>query len=123
MNFKKLNIIIGWVVFCIAMVTYMATLEPTVSLWDCGEYISTADKLEVGHPPGAPFFNMTGRMFTSLAGTDQKAFMINMMSAMCSAFTILFLFWSITYLVRKMAERGGKKLSDGDFIAILASGA
>ncbi|MFI5204810.1 MAG: DUF2723 domain-containing protein [Flavobacteriales bacterium] len=114
MNFKKLNIITGWVVFAIALGTYVATVEPTVSLWDCGEYISTADKLEVGHPPGAPTFNMTGRMFTSMAGKGNKAYMINLMSALCSAFTILFLFWSITYLVRKLAERGGKKLSDGD---------
>ena len=100
MNFKKLNNIVGWFVFLIATIVYFLTLENTVSWWDCGEYISTAYKLQVGHPPGAPLFQMIGRFFSLFAFGDvtKVALMINAMSALCSSFTILFLFWTITLL-------------------------
>ena len=98
-------------------------MEPTVSLWDCGEYISTAYKLEVGHPPGAPLFNMLGRMFSAFVPTHDVAWSINFMSALVSAFTILFLFWSITHLAKKMATVNGTQLNQGSIIAILGSGA
>lgn len=102
-NFKKWNNILGWFVFLIALITYSLTVEPTVSFWDAGEYILTSSKLQVGHPPGAPLFQMLGAFF-SLFATDpsQIGLMLNMMSAVASAFTILFMFWSITILLRKL---------------------
>ena len=105
MNYIKSNNFLGWLTFSIAFFVYFLTIEPTVSFWDCGEYISTAYKLEVGHPPGAPLFQLLGRFF-SLFATDvtNVAFMINLMSAMCSAFAILFLFWTITALAKKMTS-------------------
>jgi hypothetical protein len=102
MEYKKLNNYIGWAVFLIATYTYVATLEPTTSLWDCGEYITTAYKLEVGHPPGAPLFMMLGRLFTVFADPESAAYMVNLMSALSSSFTILFLFWSITMIAKKI---------------------
>lgn len=122
MNFKRLNNIFGWITFAIAMVTYYLTLEPTVSFWDCGEYISTAYKLEVGHPPGAPLFQLIGRFF-SLFATDvsQVAFMINFMSALCSALTILFLFWTITAFAKKITLKSGE-LTQSNIVAVLGSG-
>lgn len=97
-NFKFWNNITGWLVWAIATITYCLTIEPTASFWDCGEYIACAYKLEVGHPPGAPFFLILGRFFTLLAGGSPQyaAMMINIMSALASSFTILFLFWTIT---------------------------
>lgn len=123
MDFKTLNIISGWFTFLVAAIVYLATLEPTASLWDCGEYIVSCYKLEVGHPPGAPFFLLVGRLFTLLAGGDvtQAAYWVNVMSALCSAFTILFLFWCITALTRKLAEKNGA-LDTGRTIAIIGSG-
>ncbi len=102
-QFKKLNNIIGWFIFAIATFTYVSTIEPTASFWDCGEYIACAYKLEVGHPPGAPFFLIVGRFFALLAGGDPAlaGMMINIMSALCSSFTILFLFWTITRVAIK----------------------
>lgn len=109
-EFKKWNTILGWVTFLIALIVYLLTLEPTASWWDCGEYISTAYKLQVGHPPGAPTFQLIGRFFSLLAfgNTAKVAMMINTMSAFSSALTILFLFWTITLLARKLikAEEG-----------------
>ncbi|MDX1349633.1 MAG: DUF2723 domain-containing protein [Putridiphycobacter sp.] len=102
MNYKKLNNYIGWAVFLIATIVYVLTLEQTTSLWDCGEYITTAFKLEVGHPPGAPLFMMLGRLFTVFANPESAAYMVNLMSALSSSFTILFLFWSITMIARKI---------------------
>lgn len=122
MNYKALNNITGWIVFAIATIVYIMTIEPTTSLWDCGEYITTAARMEVGHPPGAPLFMMIGRLFASLASPEGQAAMVNAMSGVCSSFTILFLFWSITMLARKMAP-DYHKLSTGDTIAILSSGA
>lgn len=103
-NFKRLNIIFGWVSFAVAMITYGLTVEPTTSFWDCGEFISTAYKLQVGHPPGAPLFAMMGRVFTLFAGGDvtKVALMVNLFSAFVSALTVAFLFWSITALVFKI---------------------
>jgi len=122
MNFKKLNNIIGWIAFAVAMITYYLTLEPTVSFWDCGEYISTAYKLEVGHPPGAPLFQLIGRFFSLFASdVSQVAFMINFMSALCSAFTILFLFWTITAFGKKIVLKSSE-LTQSNIIAILGSG-
>ena len=101
-DYKKYNSILGWVTFLIALITYTLTLEPTVSYWDCGEYISTAVKLEVGHPPGAPLFQMLGAFFAMFTSDASNiAMMVNFMSALASAFTILFLFWTITALAKK----------------------
>ena len=110
MSFKKLNNIVGWFVFLIATIVYVLTLETTVSWWDCGEYISTAYKLQVGHPPGAPLFQMIGRFFSLFAFGDvtKVALMINLMSALCSSFTILFLFWTITLLAKKLWMKDGE---------------
>ncbi len=98
MDYKRLNTIVGWMVFLFATSVYMMTLEPTTSLWDCGEYITTAYKLEVGHPPGAPLFMMLGRLFSVFASPENAAYMVNAMSALSSSFTILFLFWTITMI-------------------------
>ncbi|MGJ8743525.1 DUF2723 domain-containing protein [Polaribacter sp.] len=120
-KFNKWNIILGWVTFAIALITYSLTLEPTVSAWDCGEYISTSVKLEVGHPPGAPLFQMLGAFFAMFT-TDvtEIAKMVNFMSALASAFTILFMFWTIANLSKKLALKTGE-LSEGKYIAILGS--
>ena len=121
-NYKKWNTILGWFTFAIALLTYTLTLEPTVSYWDCGEYISTAVKLEVGHPPGAPLFQMLGAFFAMFTTeVTQIAAMVNFMSALASAFTILFLFWTITMLAKKIIGKS-EGLSSGNSIAILGSG-
>ncbi|MDP2540210.1 hypothetical protein CSC81_07055 [Tenacibaculum discolor] len=121
-NYKKWNIILGWVSFAVALITYTLTLEPTVSSWDCGEYIATAVNLEVGHPPGAPLFQMLGAFFAMFTSDpSQLAKMVNFMSGLASAFTILFMFWTITNLARKMAFKNGK-LGNNEAIAVLGSG-
>ena len=105
-NFNKWNTIIGWFTFGIALLTYTLTVEPTMSFWDCGEYIATAAKLEVGHPPGAPLYQMIGAFFAMFATSSTKiALMVNMMSVFSSAFTILFLFWSSSIILRKLVAR------------------
>lgn len=102
-NFNKWNNIVGWTTFTIALITYSLTVEPTMSFWDCGEYIATAAKLEVGHPPGAPLFQLLGAFFAMFATSKETvALMVNMMSVFSSAFTILFMFWSSTLLLRKI---------------------
>ncbi len=103
LNFKKWNTILGWLAFLVALITYTLTVEPTVSFWDAGEYILTSSKLQVGHPPGAPLFQMLGAFF-SVFSTDpsQIGWLMNMMSAVSSAFTILFMFWSISILLRNI---------------------
>jgi hypothetical protein len=122
LNFKKWNTILGWFTFAIALLTYVLTLEPTVSYWDCGEYISTAVKLEVGHPPGAPLFQMLGAFFAMFTSdVTQIAKMVNLMSAFASAFTILFLFWTITMLANKIIGKS-KELVTGNAVAVLGSG-
>jgi len=121
-NFKQLNNIVGWLTFLVAAVTYLLTIEPTASFWDCGEFITTSFKLEVGHPPGAPFFMILGRFFTILGGSPANAaVMINSMSALASAFTILLLFWTITHLAKKLVKPEGE-YTTGQIIAILGSG-
>ena len=94
MTYKRINNLTGWAVFAVAAYTFLSTIEPTASFWDCGEYIATSYKLQVGHPPGAPLFQMIGRVFTLFAGNDvtKAAKMVNIMSALSSAFAILFLF-------------------------------
>ncbi|HPS51154.1 MAG TPA: DUF2723 domain-containing protein, partial [Bacteroidales bacterium] len=108
-SYKKINNILGWVVFAIASAVYIITSEPTMSFWDCGEYISTAYKLEVGHPPGAPLFQLIGRFFSLFAFGDVTlvARMVNTMSALSSGFTILFLFWTITLIAKKIVVKSG----------------
>jgi len=102
-NFKKWNTILGWLAFLVALLTYSLTVEPTVSFWDAGEYILTSSKLQVGHPPGAPLFQMLGAFFSIFATEpSQIGMMLNMMSAASSAFTILFMFWSIVLLLQKL---------------------
>ena len=102
-NYKKWNTILGWLAFAVALVTYTLTVEPTMSFWDCGEYIATSAKLEVGHPPGAPLYQMLGAFFAMFAiGKENIALMVNMMSVFSSAFTILFLFWSSTMILKKL---------------------
>jgi hypothetical protein len=105
-DFKRWNTILGWASFLVAFIAYLITLEPTASWWDCGEYISTAYKLQVGHPPGAPTFQLIGRFFSLFAFGDvsKVALMVNTMSAFSSALTILFLFWTITLLGRKLIK-------------------
>lgn len=121
-NFTKWNTILGWATFAIALITYTLTLEPTVSYWDCGEYISTAVKLEVGHPPGAPLFQMLGAFFAMFTSeVTEIAKMVNFMSALASAFTILFMFWTITILGKKLITKTSK-ISASSSIAILGSG-
>ncbi len=121
-NYQKWNVILGWVSFAVALITYTLTLEPTVSAWDCGEYISTAVKLEVGHPPGAPLFQMLGAFFAMFGGDPSNwAYMVNFMSGLASAFTILFMFWTITNLAKKMVEKNSK-FTDTMAIVVLGSG-
>ena len=121
MTYKKINTLTGWAVFLIAAFVYLSTIEPTASFWDCGEYISTAFKLEVGHPPGAPLFNLIGRFFTLFSDEHGAARMINAMNGICSAFTILFLFWTITAFAKKIAIKSGE-LNNTKILTILGSG-
>jgi thiosulfate reductase cytochrome b subunit len=102
-TYQKINLITGWVVFLISSVVYLMTIEPTASFWDCGEFIATAFKQEVGHPPGAPLFMIMGRVAQFFVGgnLEKISVSVNVLSALASAFTILFLFWSITHLARK----------------------
>lgn len=125
-SFKKWNTILGWVVFAIALTTYSLTVEPTISFWDCSEYIATSAKLEVGHPPGAPLFQMLGAFFAMFASeASQIALMVNMMSVFSSAFTVLFLFWSLTILMKRLFVKEENKenaimVLGSAFIAALA---
>lgn len=125
-RYKLLNNVLGWIIFGIAAFTYCSTIEPTTSFWDCGEYISCAYKLEVGHPPGAPTFLIIGRFFTLFASDpSQVAMMINLMSGLASAFTILFMFWTLTLLGRKLVKaidrNATDEVSEGNMWAIFAA--
>ena len=122
-RYRKINNIAGWFTFLVAAVVYLLTIEPTASFWDCGEFISTAFKLEVGHPPGAPFFMILGRFFSFFAGGDvtKVAPLMNSMSALASAFTILFLFWTITHFARKMIIKDGEYTTTA-IISIMGAG-
>ncbi len=123
MDFKKLNTIGGWTAFLIALVTYTLTVEPTASFWDCGEFIACAFKLQVPHPAGAPFFLLLGRLASLFAGgnVEKVALMINMLSVLASAFTILFMYWTISLLGRKILDTKGEDLSSSEQILILGS--
>ncbi|MBQ5462007.1 MAG: DUF2723 domain-containing protein, partial [Bacteroidaceae bacterium] len=122
-TYKIVNNLTGWIIFAIAAFTYCSTIEPTASFWDCPEFITTAEKLEVGHPPGAPFFMLFGKFFTLFASdSTQIAKMINIMSALLSAGCILFLFWSITHLAKKLLCKDGANVSVGKMIAIMGAG-
>jgi hypothetical protein len=120
-NFRRWNLILGWVAFGIAFLTYALTVEPTVGFWDTGEYILTSSKLEVGHPPGAPLFQMLGAFFSIFASEPaQIGLVLNMMSAAASAFTILFMFWSIVLLLQKITPKESESNTNKQ-IAILGA--
>ena len=122
-QYKLVDNIFGWVAFIIAAFVYCSTIEPTASFWDCPEFITTAYKQEIGHPPGAPFFMLLGNFFTHFASdTTQVAKMVNTMSALLSAVCIMFLFWTITHLARKLIIGDWKEMTTGNLIAIEASG-
>ena len=122
-QYKLVNNVLGWLTFMVAAFVYCSTIEPTASFWDCPEFITTGYKLEVGHPPGAPFFMLTANLFSQFASDPtQVAKMVNIMSALLSATTILFLFWSITHLARKLILKDWSEMTTGKLIAIEASG-
>lgn len=122
-QYKLINNLVGWIAFAIAAVTYCLTVEPSASFWDCPEFISTASKLDVGHPPGAPFFMLTGSVFSRFASDPtQVAFMINIMSALLSAVTILFLFWTVTHLTRQILCKDGVVQTWAQLIVVMAAG-
>ena len=122
-QYRLVDNIMGWLAFAIAAIVYCSTIEPTASYWDCPEFISTGYKLEIGHPPGAPFFMLTANLFSHFASdATQVAKMVNVMSALLSAVTILFLFWTITHLTRKLILKGWDELTTGKLIAIEESG-
>lgn len=123
MSFKKLNNLAGWLAFLISLITFTLTVEPTASFWDCGEFIACAYKLQVPHPAGAPFFLLIGRIFSLFAGSNLEsvAFMVNMVSVLASAFTILFLFWTISMIARKVVGKGDEDLSNPESFLILGS--
>ena len=122
-RFKLVDNILGWLAFLIAAIVYCSTVEPTASFWDCPEFITTGYKLEIGHPPGAPFFMLTANLFSQFASDpSQVALMVNMMSALLSATCILFLFWTITHLTRKLILKDWGAMTTAKLIAIEASG-
>lgn len=122
-KYKLINNVLGWVAFLIATTVYLMTMEPTASFWDCGEFISSAYKLEVGHPPGAPFFMLTANLFTRLApDVSMVPAMVNAMSAIFSGLTILFLFWSITHLGRRIIVDENKEMTLGQMITVMGCG-
>jgi tetratricopeptide (TPR) repeat protein len=123
-KYNLINNVLGWFCFAVAAVTYLLTIEPTASFWDCGEFIISAYKLEVGHPPGAPFFMLTGKFFTLFASyPEDVAKMVNSMSALLSAATILFLFWTITHLAKKLIYTdANKEMTTAELIVIMGCG-
>ncbi|NIG55303.1 DUF2723 domain-containing protein [Chitinophaga sp. Cy-1792] len=123
MNFKRTNNIVGWIICIIACIVYIKTMEATGSLWDCGEFISSAYKVQIPHPPGAPLFVLLGRLFTIPLKPSQAALGVNFMSAIASGFTILFLFWTITYFARRLMVKAGEEISKEKMIAIMGAGA
>ena len=122
-QYNKINNLVGWLAFVIAAFTYCMTIEPTASFWDCPEFITTGYKLEVGHPPGAPFFMLTANLFSQFTSDPSKvAMMVNIMSALMSAACILFLFWSITHLAKKLICPDEENMTVGKLITIMGSG-
>ncbi len=122
MSFKRINNITGWLICIIASAVYIMTMEASGSLWDCGEFASSAYKLQIPHPPGAPLFALIGRLFMAPFGPHDAATGINLMSALASGFTILFLFWSITHFGRKIVTKNNAELSNEKIIAVMAAG-
>lgn len=122
MNFNKINNITGWIVCLIACTVYLFTMEATGSLWDCGEFIAASYKLQIPHPPGAPLFVLLGRLFTMWLPPSQAAVGINVMSALASGFTILFLFWTITYFARKLLVKTGAAITREQVTLIVGAG-
>ncbi len=123
-GYKFYNIVVGWFIFLVAAVVYLSTIEPTTSFWDCPEFITTAFSLQVGHPPGAPLFMIMGRLFALFASSpSQVSVMANVLSGLASAFTILFLFWTITHMARKIVLRDSAELTLPQMIAVLGAGA
>ncbi|WP_212005338.1 DUF2723 domain-containing protein [Chitinophaga sp. HK235] len=123
MNFKRTNNIVGWVICIIACSVYIMTMEATGSLWDCGEFISSAYKVQIPHPPGAPLFVLLGRLFSMFLKPSQAALGVNTMTAIASGFTILFLFWTITHFARRLMVKAGEEISREKMIAIMGAGA
>ena len=124
LNFRRWNRIVGWGVFAIAALTYLLTIEPSSSLWDCGEFIATSYKLEVGHPPGAPLYMLLARIATLFAPSPEYVpHMVNGMNALASAFCILFMFWTVTHIARRLITRNGGLLNRANTIATLGAGA
>ena len=122
-QYKTVNNLLGWITFAIAAFVYCSTIEPTASFWDCPEFITTAYKLEIGHPPGNPFFMLTGNLFSLFASDPAHvAKMINIMSALMSAGCILFLFWTITHLTRKLLCPDGQVATLGQLVAVEGAG-
>ena len=122
-HYRLVDNLCGWTAFLIAAVVYCLTIEPTASFWDCPEFITTGYKLEVGHPPGAPLFMVIANVFSQFASdVTQVARMVNLMSALMSAFCILFLFWSITHLTKKLLIDRPEELTTGKLVAIMGSG-
>ena len=122
-NYRLVNNLIGWITFIVAAVVYCLTIEPTASFWDCPEFITTGYKLEVGHPPGAPFFMLTANLFSQLVSDpSQVARMVNTMSALLSAGCILFLFWSITHLTKKLVCPDDEQMTSGKLVTIMGAG-
>ena len=120
--FKKSNLILGWAVFAVSALVYLLSMEPTASLWDCSEFIATSYKMEVGHPPGAPLFMMLNRFFSMFApDTSYVAAMVNAASAIASALTIMFLFWTISHLGRRLLNRSEEELTRGETWAVLGA--
>ncbi|MEO6916954.1 MAG: DUF2723 domain-containing protein [Chitinophagaceae bacterium] len=122
MTFNKVNNITGWLVCAVACTVYILTMEATASLWDCGEFISSAFKMQVPHPPGAPLFVILGRIFISLFGGSNPARAVNLMSALCSGLTILFLFWTITHFARKIVAPAATSFTGAQLFSIMSAG-
>ncbi|HPI54171.1 MAG TPA: DUF2723 domain-containing protein, partial [Chitinophagaceae bacterium] len=123
MNYNKINNIAGWVICLIACAVYMMTKEASVSFWDCGEFTAGAAKLEVVHSPGAPLFLMIGRIFVVLFGGVQNAgTALNSLSALCSGFTILFLFWTITHFAKRIIAKQQEELTQSNLMTIIGAG-
>ena len=125
MSFKRINNITGWVIFAIATLTYVLTAEKNGSLWDCGEFVASCFKLQIPHPPGAPMFVLLGRFFIVLFGDNPEtaARAVNMMSALASSFTILFLFWTITHFGRKLIQPDMKLMTGNQILQVMGAGA
>ena len=123
-RYNLINNILGWVCFAIAATTYLLTIEPTASFWDCPEFISQGYKLEVGHPPGNPIFMLTARFFINFVGSEpgSVAMAVNSMNALLSAATIMLLFWTVTYLTRRLISRRDEVLSEAKTVICKGAG-